>query len=584
MTAHSILERAKVAPTPARALRPWPKPRSRWSLVLRSIINQWIVHLTLLVLAAIFFFPFVWMFGMSLKTDEEVTNTEIFPALPVFIASSPFVLKADEVQRPDLATREQWDRVYPQLFSDASAAIEHLPLPAAIFGEDVEPLRQAAATDATRLAAQWIDQNAWAQSDNDAEIRRQFQTGLAHSDLISLQNGRLARLEFGPLEVRSLTGHVKPIEQDGHLWKVISGDAELVPVDGAGAQALRYRFGNSSAAPIVLQTTFDAAISADELHRLVIAYKGDGSWNHIDAELDLGYQRYLSEQTSYIAQHRGASILLQPPTFQDQTLGARNWVSLTPAGRVSGETSPTQATLTLTIYPSSTLRAMWGKFQRNYSRAFRSMPFWTYVGNSLVVVILQLAGVFFSSGFVGYAFARLNWPGRSLAMGILLATMMLPSQVTMIPSFLIWRALGWYNTLNPLWIGAWLGNAFFIFLMIQHMRTIPRELDEAARIDGLNEFQVWWYVMMPQVKPTLAAIAIMTFMGAWNEFMQPLILLRDQTKFTLGLGLFAMRLDANVDWPLIMAGNLLMILPVIIIFFLFQRYFIEGVTVTGMKG
>jgi ABC-type glycerol-3-phosphate transport system permease component len=304
----------------------------------------------------------------------------------------------------------------------------------------------------------------------------------------------------------------------------------------------------------------------------------------MDVELQLGNQRYTSEQTSYIAQHRGASILFQPPTFQDQTLGARNWVSLAPAGQVTEATSPTRATLTLTLYPSSTLRAMWGKFQRNYSRAFRSMPFWTYVGNSLVVVILQLAGALFSSGFVGYAFARLNWPGRSLAMGILLATMMLPTQVTMIPSFLIWRSLGWYNTLNPLWIGAWLGNAFFIFLMVQHMRTIPRELDDAARIDGLNEFQVWWYVMMPQVKPTLAAIAIMTFMGAWNEFMQPLILLRDQTKFTLGLGLFAMRLDANVDWPLIMAGNLLMILPVIIIFFLFQRYFIEGVTVTGMKG
>ena len=184
---------------------------------------------------------------------------------------------------------------------------------------------------------------------------------------------------------------------------------------------------------------FDAAIPADQLLRLVIAYKGDGSWNRMDFQLQVGDQRYVSEQTSYIAQHRGASILLQPPTFLDQTLGARNWVSLAPAGRVTGPASPTQATLTLTLWPSSTLRAMWGKFQRNYSCAFRSMPFWTYVRNSLVVVILQLAGALFSSGFVGYAFARLNWPGRSLAMGILLATMMLPSQVTMIPSFLIWR-------------------------------------------------------------------------------------------------------------------------------------------------
>ncbi|MGN6627058.1 MAG: carbohydrate ABC transporter permease, partial [Tepidisphaeraceae bacterium] len=144
--------------------------------------------------------------------------------------------------------------------------------------------------------------------------------------------------------------------------------------------------------------------------------------------------------------------------------------------------------------------------------------------------------------------------------------------------------LGWYNTLNPLWVGAWLGNAFFIFLMVQHMRTIPKELDEAARIDGMNALQTWWYVIMPQVKPTLASIAILTFMGAWNEFMGPLIMLRDQSKFPLSLGLFSMRLDAGTDWPLIMAGNLMMTLPVIVIFFIFQRYFIEGVTVTGMKG
>jgi len=566
-----------------RLREPAPSRKPRRT-ILRAILRNWMLHLTLLVLAFIFFFPFVWMFGMSLKTDEEVTSTDMFPSLPRFVAESPFVVPASAVDRPELAPRDRWDVIYPQLITDAANVIGKVPIPTGTSPSDIASLQQAAAVEATRQAVQWIDQEAWAHDGNDAEIHRAFLDGLSHIDLNAIMLGRLARLEFGPLEVRSLTGHVKPIEQNGNLWKVISGDAELIPVPSAGVQALHYRFTDSSAAPIVLQATFDADISPDELHRIVVAYKGDGSWNHMDARLQLGTSNYLSQETTYIAQHRGASILLQPPTFQDQTLGPRIWVPIAPTGQVDSMMSPGKATLTLTLYPSSTLHAMWGKLQRNYYRAFRAAPFWTYVGNSIIVVILSLAGVFFSSGFVGYAFARLNWPGRSLAMGILLATMMLPSQVTMIPSFLIWRALGWYNTLNPLWIGAWLGNAFFIFLMIQHMRTIPRELDEAARIDGLNEFQVWWYVMMPQVKPTLAAIAIMTFMGAWNEFMQPLILLRDQTKFTLGLGLFAMRLDANVDWPLIMAGNLLMILPVIIIFFLFQRYFIEGVTVTGMKG
>jgi ABC-type glycerol-3-phosphate transport system permease component len=586
MSAPSTLERAEIRPSVVRLEETAAHPRRRRRII-RSILNQWITHLTLLVLAGIFFFPFVWMFGMSLKTDEEVSSTDVFPALPEFTAASPYVIPSAAVDRPEMASRELWNRLWPELLSDASAAVATAPLPAGVFDSDVAALRQSAAIEAARQAVQWVDPALWNSDGNETEIRRQYQNGLAHTDLASILENRLARLELGPLQVRSISGHVKPIEQTGNLWKVVSGNADLISIPSAGVQALRYHFADASAAPVVLQASFDGGIAAADLLRLVVAYKGDGSWNHVDADVTLGSQHYTSYETSYIAQHRGASILLQPPTFQDQTLGPRTWVSLVPAG--SGDaspasSSPTGGSITLKLYPSSTLRAMWGKFQRNYTRAFRAAPFWTYVANSLIVVILQLAGVLFSSGFVAYAFTRLRWPGRALSMGLLLATMMLPSQVTMIPSFLIWRDLGWYNTLNPLWVGAWLGNAFFIFLTVQHMRTIPRELDEAARIDGMNEFQVWWYVMMPQVKPTLAAISIMTFMGSWNEFMQPLILLRDQTKFTLGLGLFAMRLDANVDWPLIMAGNLLMILPVIVIFFLFQKYFIEGVTVTGMKG
>jgi ABC-type glycerol-3-phosphate transport system permease component len=178
----------------------------------------------------------------------------------------------------------------------------------------------------------------------------------------------------------------------------------------------------------------------------------------------------------------------------------------------------------------------------------------------------------------------LRWPGRGVALILMLSTMMLPAQVTMIPTFIVWRQLGWYNTLNPLWVPAFFGNAFFIFLMTQHMRTIPRELEEAARIDGLNAIQTWWYVIVPLVKPAAAAIAIMTVMAAWNEFMGPLIYLRDQARFPLSLGLFAIRLDAANDWTMIMAGNVIMTLPMIVMFIVFQRYFIQGMTMGSVKG
>jgi multiple sugar transport system permease protein len=209
------------------------------------------------------------------------------------------------------------------------------------------------------------------------------------------------------------------------------------------------------------------------------------------------------------------------------------------------------------------------------------------VRNSALLVALTTLGTLFSASFVAYAFARLHWPGRTVAFGILLATMMLPAQVTMIPSFIIWRTAGLYNTLCPLWLPAWFGSAFFIFLMVQHMRTIPRELEEAARIDGAGPMRIWAQIIMPETRPALAAIAIMVAMASWNDFMGPLIYLRDQSKFPLSLGLFALRLDTpegGIDWTAIMAGNVLMTLPVLVVFFLFQRYFIQGMTMSGMKG
>jgi multiple sugar transport system permease protein len=147
--------------------------------------------------------------------------------------------------------------------------------------------------------------------------------------------------------------------------------------------------------------------------------------------------------------------------------------------------------------------------------------------------------------------------------------------------------VGLYNTLCPLWLPAWFGTAFFIFLMTQHMRTLPRELEEAARIDGASVLRTWAQIILPEARPALAAIAIMVFMASWNDFMTPLVYLRDQSKFPLSLGLYGLRLDApegGIDWTRIMAGNVMMTAPVVFVFFLFQRYFIQGMTMSGMKG
>ena len=198
--------------------------------------------------------------------------------------------------------------------------------------------------------------------------------------------------------------------------------------------------------------------------------------------------------------------------------------------------------------------------------------------------MLTIVGQVFSCSLVAYAFARLQWPGRELWFGILLATMMLPGQVTMIPVFMIFRALGWYNTLKALWVPSFFGSAFFIFMLRQFMKGIPRDLEEAAKIDGCSFFGIYWRIILPLIKPALAAVAIFTFMNTWNDFMGPLIYINDQRLYPLALGLFDFRSEHSSEYGMLMAASTLMALPVIAIFFLAQRYFIQGVTLTGMKG
>ena len=224
------------------------------------------------------------------------------------------------------------------------------------------------------------------------------------------------------------------------------------------------------------------------------------------------------------------------------------------------------------------------KIRLNYDRTMDHIPFGRYLRVSLFLVIANIVFTLAFSSIVAYAFSRLNWPGRDFCFMLMLATMMIPGQVTMIPHFLIWKSVGAYNTLTPLWLGAAFGNAFFIFLLRQFMKGIPRDLEDAARIDGCGFIRIYWHVILPLVKPSLAAIAIFTFMGTWNDFMGPLLYVADQRLYSLAFGLYAFSVQVGNNPTLTMAGSLLMTVPVIVIFFFAQKYFIQGVTLTGMKG
>ncbi len=225
----------------------------------------------------------------------------------------------------------------------------------------------------------------------------------------------------------------------------------------------------------------------------------------------------------------------------------------------------------------------------NYSDALAYLPAEThyglvFLGNTLFLTLMSTIGTLLSSSLVAYSFARLQWPGKNILFGVLLATMMVPGAVTMMPQFLIYRSLGWYDTLRPLWVPAFFGSAFNIFLLRQFFMSIPSELEDAAKIDGCGPFGVYWRVMLPLVKPALAAISIMTVLGAWNNFQGPLIYLSSPEKMPLAYALQLYSSAHGSEPGLLMAASTLVVLPIIALFFFTQRYFIEGVSLTGLGG
>jgi ABC-type glycerol-3-phosphate transport system permease component len=568
--------------TPVKAGSPKRKPR--WGA--EYFVTRGWLHLVLLTGVCIFIFPLLWMAATSMKTDEELTDGRWLPATPMFVARSPYVRPAPEPVKPIGVDALHFQRYAPVLADVTRSAVDRDPAAA----RETPELREAAAAVLFNRMVARLPAKLW--MGEEGPLKDAYAALLTSETIREAIANRLARLEIRGLLFRTLDASVTRVcdpKTIAETWKVESGSAKLVPIPEGGAY-VEYDFGNhkDDDQPIALHYEFDCPTDFDQLHRLMVSYKADNSWHRVDVTVDVNGQHWEGRRATYLAQTRPGSILLQPPTFEDESMKNKLWVPLrlVSTSGMGVHNNPRRATLRLTISPSSTLEAIGAKMQYNYDRAFHFVPFWKYVVNSAILVVLCTAGTLFSSTFVAYAFARLRWPGRSVAFVLLLSTMMLPAQVTMIPQFMVWRQLGWYNTLNPLWVPAWFGIAFFIFLMVQHMKTIPRELEEAARIDGLNAVQTWWYVIVPLVKPAAAAIAIMAAMGAWNDFLGPLIYLRDQAKFPLSLGLWGMRTDftTGVDWTLLMAGNVLMTLPVVLLFFFFQRYFIQGMTMSGMKG
>jgi multiple sugar transport system permease protein/sn-glycerol 3-phosphate transport system permease protein len=223
----------------------------------------------------------------------------------------------------------------------------------------------------------------------------------------------------------------------------------------------------------------------------------------------------------------------------------------------------------------------------NYTKLFNEQNFYRAYGNSIFTVLLVLLGTVSSLTVVAFAFSRLEWPGRNIVFGLMMGTLMLPAQATLVPQYVMFYELGWLRTFNPITLpGFFAGGAALVFLLRQFMLTLPRELDEAAEIDGANPLQLFWFLILPLSRPAVATVSVFLFVGQWNNLVQPLLYLQKAELFTMPIYVAQKNnlQESPIPWQDIMAASVMFVIPVLIVFILTQRYFVEGITMTGSKG
>ena len=544
----------------------------------RGLLNAF-AYTCLVIGGCVYSFPFVWMVCSSVKVDRELFPEEIqvFPNAPNAKVQSPFIDEDYYGKGPfeeGASLLDLFEEVVKKADFELEASID----------------RKVAVRHVTQGLAKKLDTilppATWNQT--ELEVRKKVEE-VATDELLNTLLQRVRRqMLIGQIRIRSYDLEEQEVGKgksfSNRLANMTPEVLELTDIEDRGTKCAAVHYDFSKGDRWRLETTFDTEFDVSRLHRVRIYLRPDDNWHRLYCYVEKLGVLYEPVQAAYPANFEWGTYTWQEPGPEDETNKIKTWMHFRPADRGAQYVSdPHKLKIVLELRKSTQWQAWWGKISRNYRLTLQHIPLWRYAATSIYLVILNVGLSVIACSIVAYSIARLNWPGRNFCFLLMLATMMVPAQVTMIPAFLIWKNLGFYNTLVPLWLGAAFGAPFSVFLLRQFLKGIPKDLEDSARIDGCGFFRVYWYIMFPLVKPTLAVIGIGAFMGTWNNFMGPLIFISDQRLYPLAYGLYAFAVQVGNNPSLTMAGSFLMTVPIIIVFFFAQRYFIQGVTLTGMK-
>ena len=541
--------------------------------------------------------PMLWLLTSSFKTANEIFAVPIqwFPNLPPRVASSPYIVEDayPKIEKPMAVDEAVWKTLQPQLTQIIWAEAQAHIAANGKFSNYVssEELQMEIIEGLWQQLVAGLPDEVW--NGTTDSVTAAVRDTIIPEAVDTIWGSVYREVAVGTLRIEDLDFNRTPIEIVN--WEAETGTRIRTSDDLQTAASLSYNFQDSNTTRMT--ATISSPIPIERIRRITLPVRGDASYHRLSLTVFV-------PQSGMNAGSTNNGITYQPT--RSFVLGSALWTdSVWRVHGIPGELESSQITmqrvetslaaqsavevgagsqlfLQLSIHQPAYLSIVWDKLTSNYRNLWKTVPYNRYFVNSVFIATASTLLTLFFCSLGGYAFAKYKFRGQKILFGILLASMMVPFQVLLVPLFGLMYDIGWLNSYKAIVIPFSVG-AFGVFLMRQFIVTIPSELLDAARIDGCSEFGIYYRIVLPIIKPALGALTIYSFLGSWNGYLWPLIILRDEAKYTLPIGLANLVGIYRQDYGMLMAGTLLSLMPIVILFLAMQREFVQGITLGGVK-
>ena len=547
-----------------------------------------LVYPLLFVAAICTMVPLIWLIGSSFKTADEIFAVPIrwFPKLPPRINSSPYVVSTayPKIKKPKSVDNTTWQTLQPalenvirekaQLHIDAKPQVIEFNLKQDLITEITEGVWQQTIST--------LPNNVW---DNPTmSIVTQLEKSIIPEMLNTIWNNVYRQIAIESIEIEDIEFNRYKI--DPGIWNL--NDSYIEFQNPHNPSPINYIYNEfTEKNNQIFNRTVQSPVPIDHIRRIILPVRGDASYHHLSLSISTNTTTFIPNKPFVIDSALRKNSIWRLHGIPGELESSQITMNPIVIGQdlLKNQTTPdpeNTLNMELTIHRPSYLSIVLDKFTSNYRKLWEAVPYNRYFINSVYIATSSTLLALFFCSLGGFAFAKYQFRGKTILFGIVLASMMVPFQVLLVPLFGLMYDIGWLNSYNAI-IFPFSVGAFGVFLMRQFIVTIPSELLDAARIDGCSEFGIYYRIVLPIIKPALGALTIYTFLSSWNGYLWPLIVLRDDVKYTLPLGLASLVGIYRQEYGMLMAGTLLSLLPIVVLFLAMQREFVQGITLGSVK-